>query len=188
MKNFALEIIVEIPKNSSNKYEYDFLTNSIKLDRVLYGSNFYPGEYGSIAETLDYDGDPLDAIILSTYPTFPGCYLKARIVGVLKMEDDGEIDHKLVGVVFDDPRFNDIQSWSSFPNHEQKVISEFFATYKNLQNKQVIVKGFADAEAAHKVLKECQNLYLQFKHYLQSGETKQVKSQLLALQKSKVNT
>ena len=117
VKNIVIPFIVEIPKGSSNKYEFDMQTKRIKLDRVLYGANFYPGEYGFVENTLDWDGDPLDVICMSTYPTIVGCEVNARILGTIKMIDGGEIDTKLFAVVNDDPRFNHIQSLDDAPKH-----------------------------------------------------------------------
>ena len=110
--NNIIKMIVEIPKGTSNKFEYDIINKKIILDRVLYGANFYPGEYGFVDKTLDYDGDPLDVICMITYPTVPGCEIKIRVLGMIKMIDNNEIDTKLFGVVHDDPRFNHIQTLS----------------------------------------------------------------------------
>ena len=117
MEQLIVNVIVEIPKGSSNKYEYDSATHQIKLDRVLYGANFYPGEYGFVPETLDWDGDPLDIISLSTYPTFPGCAIPIRVLGTLQMIDEGDIDTKLIGVIANDPRFNHIKHLRHLPPH-----------------------------------------------------------------------
>ncbi|CAG8741970.1 6247_t:CDS:1, partial [Cetraspora pellucida] len=108
--NMEVEMYVEIPKGSSNKYEYNPVTKKIELDRVLAGAMYYPEEYGFISETLDYDGDPLDVICLTNQPTFPGCQVPIRIIGVLKMIDGGEEDDKILAVNAADPRLKKINS------------------------------------------------------------------------------
>src|SRR6185369_839308 len=104
-----MKMFVEIPKGSINKYEYNIITGEIELDRVLSGAMFYPEEYGFVPETLDYDGDPLDVICLTNQPTFPGCQLLVRVIGVLKMIDGGEEDDKILAVNAVDPRLNNIK-------------------------------------------------------------------------------
>ncbi|WP_338971709.1 inorganic diphosphatase [Spiroplasma endosymbiont of Panorpa germanica] len=166
MSNNVIEMIVEIPKGSSNKYEYDSLTKRISLDRVLYGANFYPGEYGFIENTLDWDGDPLDVISLVTYPTLPGVAVKVRILGSIKMIDNGEIDTKLFGVFNDDPRFNSYQKLSDVPQHLKDEIENFFLQYKALQKKSVRIDGWGDLAHAQKEIKECQERYKKYEKQL----------------------
>ncbi len=158
--NKIYKMIVEIPKGCSNKYEYDIIENKLKLDRVLYGANFYPGEYGFIDKTLDWDGDPLDIISMITYPTLPGCEIKVRVLGTIKMIDNGEIDTKLFGVVNDDPRFDHIQSLNDVPEHIKKEVINFFTSYKALQNnKKVEINGWGDIKEAEKEVAECRERY-----------------------------
>ena len=107
--NNIVEATVEIPAGTKNKYEIDKKTGKIRLDRVLYSAMGYPTEYGTIENTLAPDGDPLDILILTTEPTYPGCIIPARIVGYLKMVDNGKEDFKLISVVDCDPRFNEIK-------------------------------------------------------------------------------
>jgi inorganic pyrophosphatase len=111
------------------------------LDRVLFGSMFYSEEYGFISNTLDYDGDPLDAICITNYPTFPGCQIPIRIVGVLKMIDGGEVDDKILAVNAVDPRFESIQKLSDIGEGKLNEISNFFSRYKELEKKETIVEG-----------------------------------------------
>jgi len=158
-ENQIVQMVVEIPKGSSNKYEFDWKTKTMILDRVLYGANFYPGEYGYIPNTLDYDGDPLDIISLITYPTFPGCLIDIRILGTIKMIDGGEIDSKIFGVVANDPRFNDFKTLADVPSHLKAEITNFFLQYKALQKKEVVIKGWGDLEAALIELKTCQTMF-----------------------------
>lgn len=165
-QNTNINIIVEIPKGSSNKYEYDLDSKRIILDRVLHGANFYPGEYGFIENTLDWDGDPLDVLALSTYPTIPGCEVNVRVVGALNMIDDGEKDTKLIGVVNNDPRFNHIQSFADFNEHSKKEIETFFMQYKTLQKKEVKIKGWMSWEETKAEIELTKNLYEEYKHIL----------------------
>ncbi|WP_342252431.1 inorganic diphosphatase [Spiroplasma endosymbiont of Amphibalanus improvisus] len=159
MKQNTINMIVEIPKGSSNKYEYDQDTKKIFLDRVLYGANFYPGEYGFIENTLDYDCDPLDVISLITYPTVPGCQIKVRILGTIKMIDNGEPDTKIFGVVDSDPRFNHIQTLEDVPQHLRDEIKNFFLQYKALQKKPVEINGWGNFEDAINEINMCKKLF-----------------------------
>ncbi|ARU92045.1 inorganic pyrophosphatase [Spiroplasma clarkii] len=175
MKNNVMEMIVEIPKGSSNKYEYDIKSGTIALDRVLYGANFYPGEYGFIDETLDWDGDPLDVISLVTYPTLPGVRVNVRLLGTIRMIDAGEIDTKLFGVFADDPRFASYQKLSDVPQHLKDEIENFFLQYKALQKKEVRIEGWGDVkEAAHEI-EECQARFVEYKdRYLKPGGKEEI--------------
>ena len=154
-----MKMIVEIPKGSSNKYEYDIDNNEWKLDRVLAGAMIYPEEYGFIPETLDEDGDPLDVICLNNYPTFPGCSLPIRVIGVLRMVDNGEEDDKLLAVNAGDPRFQNINDLKEVSQAKLAEINHFFLRYKELEKKKVELKGFQGKKEAGEILKKCQNLY-----------------------------
>ncbi|WP_374696752.1 inorganic diphosphatase [Spiroplasma endosymbiont of Polydrusus formosus] len=165
-KNNILPIVVEIPKGSSNKYEYDLKTGRIILDRVLYGANFYPGEYGFVENTLDWDGDPIDVISLITYPTVSGCQINVRILGTINMIDNGKIDTKLMAVIADDPRFNHIQTLEDVPQVIRDEIENFFLQYKSLQKKEVKINGWSGLDQALKEIKECQDRYLEYKDIL----------------------
>ncbi|PPE06792.1 inorganic diphosphatase [Mesoplasma corruscae] len=169
-KDNIVDVIVEIPKGSSNKYEVDGITGRIILDRVLYGANFYPGEYGMIENTLDWDGDPLDVISLCTYPTLPGVQVSVRILGSIKMIDAGEIDTKLFGVFNDDPRFSDYQTLKDVPQHLKDEIENFFLQYKALQNKTVKINGWGTLEEAIEELHECKKRFIEYKDRLDKGE------------------
>ncbi|CAG8442269.1 3945_t:CDS:1 [Ambispora leptoticha] len=158
---------VEIPKHSSNKYEYNLANNSWELDRVLSGAMFYPEEYGSVSDTLDYDGDPLDIICITEKPTFPGCRIPVRIVGVLKMIDGNEKDDKLLVVNDVDPRLKNINDLKDVPKAKLDEINHFFSHYKDLEKKKVIIQGFYDKKAAEKVLEDCQSLYKKYRHLIE---------------------
>ena len=140
-----IKMIVEIPKGSINKYEYN--NGKLELDRVLSGAMHYPEEYGFFAKSL-YDGDPLDVICLTNYPTFPGCHLPVRIIGVLKMIDGGEEDDKILTVNAVDPRLQNINDLKDINQTKLNEINNFFLRYKELEKKEVIIQGFEGKEKA----------------------------------------
>jgi len=153
-------VFIEIPKGSSQKFEFDEKEKAIKLDRTLHSPVHFPFEYGFIKGTLGKDGDPLDCVLLTTYPTFPGCLVKARPIGILDMEDENGIDTKILTVPLEkiDPRFKEIQDISDLPEHTRKEIKNFFETYKELERgKWVKVKEFKGKEEAEKVIKQAIN-------------------------------
>ncbi len=154
-----VEAIIEIPMGTRNKYEVDHKTGRIVLDRVLYSSVSYPCEYGYIPNTLSGDGDPLDILVLSTSATFPGCVVKARVLGYLEILDRGQTDEKLISVVDTDPRWDHIQKLSDLPEHTMLEIREFFKTYKHLQNISVQVGNIYGLEEAKLLIQECQDRY-----------------------------
>jgi len=124
---FEINCVVEIPKGSSNKYEYHHKLNVFHLDRALYEAVFYPAEYGFIPQTFNkQDGDPLDIMVLSTFPTFPGCLLSCRPIGVLRLIDSGEEDDKIIAVPAHDPRFEEIKELNDLSTHAKKEIKNFF--------------------------------------------------------------
>ena len=153
-----MNIFIENPKGTSNKYELDKETGRIMLDRALYSSVYWPFEYGFIENTLSEDGDPLDVIVLVNEPTFPGCVIPSKIIGMLDMEDESGIDYKIIAVPDDkiDPRFKHINSIDDLTEHQKKEIQEFFETYKRLEpNKWVKVKGFESKEKAEEIIEKC---------------------------------
>jgi inorganic pyrophosphatase len=157
-------VFVEIPKNSKLKFEFDEELNAIKLDRVLYGPNYFPFEYGFVKDTLGEDGDPLDCVLLSTFSTFPGCVVKARPIGILEMEDEAGIDTKILAVPVEkiDPRFAHIQDVNDLPEHIKKEIKEFFETYKRLEpGKWVKLKDFKGKEVAERMIEEAKKRALE---------------------------
>lgn len=160
MKNDIVDATVEIPFRSRNKYEIDKKTGKIRLDRVLYSAMGYPTEYGTIENTLAPDGDPLDILILTTEPTYPGCIIPARIVGYLKMVDKGKEDFKLISVVDCDPRFNEIKDITDISKFTLKEIKNFFENYKKLQNIEVKVGNYHNKEEALILLEKCRQNYL----------------------------
>jgi len=149
----AVDAIVEIPRGSRNKYEFDPTSKSIRLDRVLFSSVHYPGDYGFIVGTKCGDGDPLDVLILVEEPTFPGCRVRVRPIGVLHMKDDGSDDEKLLAVPEGDPRFAEVNDLNDLPHHWLAEVKNFFSTYKVLEGKTASTgewKGASDACAALK--------------------------------------
>lgn len=160
MKKDIVDATVEIPFRSRNKYEIDKITGKIKLDRVLYSAMGYPTEYGTIENTLAPDGDPLDILILTTEPTYPGCIIPSRIVGYLKMIDNGKEDFKLISVVDCDPRFNEIKDITDISEFTLKEIKNFFENYKKLQNIEVKVGNYHNKEEALILLEKCRQNHL----------------------------
>ena len=135
----VMNVIVEIPKFSKNKYEIDKETGIIALDRVMHTAQDYPFDYGFVPQTLFDDGDALDVVLLTTYPLMPGILVKARPVAIMEMIDGGDRDDKVVAVPVDDPRWSDVQDLADLNKHFIKEMSHFFETYKKIQNKEVSV-------------------------------------------------
>lgn len=151
--------IVEIPTGSRNKYEYSKRSGVILLSRVLYSSVHYPGDYGLIPRTHYDDGDPLDILVITTEPTFPGCVIEARPIGMFRMLDRGKADDKVIAVPATDPNFDDIYSMSDFPKHYQREVGHFFSTYKQLENIEVEPIGWESAEFAKQQIRHAMDLY-----------------------------
>lgn len=149
-------VVIEIPKYSRNKYEYDEELDIIKLDRVQFTSMSSPYDYGFIPQTRSEDGDHLDAFVLLDNSVFPGCMVVARPVGVLKMIDSGEMDEKIIAVPADDVRYNHITDLSQLSPHIQKEIQHYFEHYKDLQNKKVEILGWGDKTEALEIMKKSQ--------------------------------
>jgi inorganic pyrophosphatase len=154
-----ITVIVEINKGSKNKYELDKKTGLIKLDRVMYSGQDYPFDYGFVPQTHWHDGDPLDVVLLTTYPLVPGLLLNARPVGVMDMVDNGESDAKIIAVPVDDPRFKKVQDLHDVNAHTIEEIKHFFETYKQIQKKEVTIPTIRDARAAKEVIVEALELY-----------------------------
>jgi inorganic pyrophosphatase len=150
----VVEAIVEIPRGSRNKYEIDHATGTIYLDRVLFSSIHYPTDYGFIPNTKSSDGDPLDVLILVEEPTFPGCSIQIRPIGVLLMRDEKGLDEKILGVPLADPRFDGIKDIDHVQKHWLIEIENFFNTYKVLEKKEAKVEAWEDSAAAKSVLKK----------------------------------
>ena len=151
----VVDALIEIQLHSKNKYEVDHETGKIKLERVLYASMVYPAEYGIIEHTLAPDGDPLDILVISDNPTYPGCYVPARVLGYLEMIDGGKIDYKLISVIDCDPRYDSYHDLKELPAFILKEIKNFFDNYKVLQKVEVTTGDYHDKEEAVQIIEEC---------------------------------
>jgi len=149
-----VQSIIEIPMGSSNKYELDKDTGLLKLDRVLYSAVYYPANYGFIPQTLADDGDPLDVLVLGAEPVYPLTLVKTRIIGLMVMKDQDELDHKLIGVPVGDPEFRNCNDVHELPSHRLAVLKRFFQDYKTLEEKSVIVDDILPAKEALPVIAE----------------------------------
>jgi inorganic pyrophosphatase len=138
--------IVEIPKGRRTKFEVDKATGLIKMDRYLYSSTMYPGDYGFVPQTLAEDGDPSDILVMVNEPTFSGCLIEARIVGIFKMRDKGQNDFKLLAVPHKDPLFADIRKLEEVPHHFLREVEHFFSTYKQLEGVTIEPLGWGSVE------------------------------------------
>ena len=160
-----VEAIIEIPLKTKNKFEIDKKTNRIKLDRVLYSAMSYPAEYGYIENTLAKDGDPLDILVISSEPTFPGCVVPARVIGYLSVVDNGREDYKLISVVDVDPRYNEVKNLSDLSTFTLDEIKNFFQNYKTLQNIKVEVFDYHNLDDALRLIEECRKRYNEVKEH-----------------------
>ncbi|HLD42498.1 MAG TPA: inorganic diphosphatase [Candidatus Nanoarchaeia archaeon] len=147
-----LNVIVEVPAGSQNKYEYDKKNKIIKLDRVLFSPFHYPGDYGFIPRTKAEDNDPLDALVLVTFPTYPGVLIEARPIGILHMIDSGSKDDKILCVPVYDTRFAMIKDIRDVQPHVLAEIAHFFEVYKHLEKKKVSVQGWEGVNKAKSVV------------------------------------
>jgi inorganic pyrophosphatase len=147
-----IEAIIEIPRGSRNKYEFDHERGVFRLDRVLYSSVHYPTDYGFIPGTLSLDGDPLDVLVVVDEPTFTGCHVRARPIGTLIMVDEKGEDEKILAVPQDDPRFLQTRRLSDLAPHWPLEIAAFFRTYKELQGVQTEVRDWHDVEEAWAII------------------------------------
>ncbi|GBC98872.1 Inorganic pyrophosphatase [bacterium HR17] len=152
--------VVEVPKGSQNKYEYDKRLNIFKLNRTLYSPVHYPGDYGFIPSTLADDGDPLDVLVLVDEPSFPGCVLVARPIGLLDMVDEGEPDEKVLAVPVNNPRYDTVQAYGDILPHMLREIEHFFRIYKELEGKTVVTNGWRDATAAMETIRRCHERFV----------------------------
>jgi inorganic pyrophosphatase len=154
-----MNVIIEIPRGSLNKYEIDKETGLIALDRVSHTAQPYPFDYGFVPQTLWDDGDALDVVLLTTAPLLPGILVHARPVAVLPMVDGGDRDEKILAVPISDPRFDDIKDLADVNKHTLKEIAHFFLTYKKLQNKEVTLADWQDKAAAEAAFERSIQMY-----------------------------
>ena len=159
--------VIEIPAKSRNKYELDKESGLLKLDRVLYSAVHYPGDYGFIPRTLHEDNDPMDILVRINEPTFPGCMIEARPIGVLRMLDKGEPDDKILAVPTNDPFHNEYYDIADIPQHYLKEVEHFFHIYKDLEGKRVQILGWEKSEVAMELINVSIDRYT--KAYLEVG-------------------
>ncbi len=154
-----MNVIIEINKGSNNKYEIDKNTGLIALDRALHTAQSFPFDYGFVPKSLWHDNDPLDVIVLTTFPLVPGVLVRARPIAIMNMIDGGEGDDKVIAVPIDDPRWDDVKDLADINKHTVKEIEHFFTTYKKLQNKVVEITGFKGKAEAESAFEEGLKLY-----------------------------
>lgn len=153
--------VIEIPIGSVNKYEYDKKLHVFRLDRRLFSPVHYPGDYGFIPSTLAADGDPLDVLVLVHDPSFPGCLVEVRPIGVLEMTDQGKKDEKVLAVLESNPRHTQFANYTDVYPHLLKEITHFFSIYKDLEGKRTKMIGWQDVARAHEIINESHQRYLQ---------------------------
>lgn len=163
-----INAIVEIPKETHNKYEYDEDLDIIKLDRVLHSPMHYPVDYGFIPQTRSKDGDHLDVMVITNSPIFTGCLIEVRPVGVLIMSDEAGDDEKILSVPLKNPSYDHVNNLKDVEEHFLKELVHFFSEYKRLENnKEVTVKGWLNRSEAYKIIKESFKVYQQEEHQKQ---------------------
>ncbi len=155
----SFNVVIETPRGSKNKFEMSKQFPGIVLDRVLHSSVVYPVEYGAIPGTLYDDGDPIDVMVLTSIPTFPGIVLEARPIGVMKMIDQGEKDNKILAVATKDPNFKHVKSLKDVNEHLLDEITNFFQTYKILEKKKTDVSGWEDQTFAEEEISRSLKAY-----------------------------
>jgi inorganic pyrophosphatase len=160
--------IIELTRASKNKFEYDIKYNLFKLDRVLY--TFAPFDYGFIPRTLDADGDPLDVILLIKQPTFTSCMVHARPIGMMEMNDMGEIDDKIIAVPMNEPYYRDVKSIIDIPRSTVDELQYFYQTYKLQEGGHTEVKRFKELSDAYKTINRCMDAYQEGREDEEKGE------------------
>jgi len=159
-----IEVVIEIPKGQRNKYEMDHETGRIRLDRMLFTSTRYPADYGFVEDTLADDGDPLDALVLLDEPTFPGCVIDARVIGMFRMRDEKGLDDKVLCVPAHDPRMEHLRDIHHVSEFERLEIQHFFEVYKELEpGKSVEAANWVDRSAAEAEIEACRKRYAEYR-------------------------
>ena len=151
--------VIEIPKGSRVKYELDKPSGLLRVDRILYSSVMYPANYGFLPRTYCPDHDPLDVLVLGNEPVVPLTMMRARAIGVMHMEDQGEADEKIIAIHVNDPAFSDYTDISQLPKHVFREIQRFFEDYKVLEHKKVKVEQLGDATNALEVIRASMDSY-----------------------------
>ena len=160
----TFDVLIEIPKGSRNKYEYDFDLHKIRFDRMLFSSMMYPGDYGFIPETLALDKDPLDVLVLGHQPTYPMVVMEVRPICVFHMADEKGPDEKIICVPVSDPIWSNKQDIADLNPHRLKEIEHFFRVYKDLEEKKVDVGDWGDAQEAREIYIKCVERYENSEH------------------------
>jgi inorganic pyrophosphatase len=166
-----VRMIVEIPKNSSNKYEYDGALGVFRLDRPLFSPMHYPGDYGFVPGTRAEDHDPLDVLCLVEHPSFTGCMIEVRPVGILDMEDNQEGDQKVIAVPINSPRSQEIHTIDQVFPHVRREIEHFFAIYKELEGRRTRLIGWGGPKEARAAILTSRQRYLEWKAPPQAAPT-----------------
>ena len=161
---FTLDVMVEIPKGSRNKYEYDEELKMIRYDRMIFSSMHYPSDYGFFLNTLGEDGDALDAMVLVSEPTFPGCVIEVKPIGVFYMRDEKGPDAKILCVPMSDPIWNKLNTLDEVNPHMKNEIEHFFQVYKDLEKKKVGIEGWGSREEAIELIHKAQERFQEEKH------------------------
>jgi len=154
-----VNLVVEVPRKTTTKYELDLDLGILRIDRIMHPPVPYPANYGFLPQTLDEDGDPLDAMVLMQNPADPLTVLSARPVGVVNLTDRGKNDDKIICVHVDDPKYDDYKSIDDLPDYELREIEWFFEDYQDVMHREVDVEGFLGTERAHHSIRMCRNIY-----------------------------
>jgi inorganic pyrophosphatase len=170
----VLNAVVEIPLGEVNKYEYDKKLHIFRLDRTLFSPVHYPGDYGFFPQTLAADGDPLDMLVLVDTPSFPGCLIEVRPIGLLEMLDQGVKDEKVLAVARHNPRHREVHNYTQIYPHVMREISHFFSIYKDLEGKRTQMLGWKDAAAARAVILESYRNFLRSAVLQDMSESKEI--------------
>jgi inorganic pyrophosphatase len=152
----CINAVIEIPQGSVHKYEYDKELHVFRLDRTLHSPVHYPGDYGFVPSTLGQDGDPLDILVPVDAPSFPGCVIEVRPIGLLRMVDQGERDEKILAVVESDPVYRQVRHCRDLFPHLLREIEHFFSIYKELEGKKTEIAGWEGTDMVYKILAEGQ--------------------------------
>lgn len=163
-KNITFDVLIEIPKGSRNKYEYDFSLKKIRYDRMIFSSMMYPADYGFIPETVALDSDPLDVLVLVSEPTFPGCVMQVKPIGVFHMADEKGPDEKIICVPVSDPIWNKLNDLEDINPHLLMEIEHFFQDLQGFGKKKVAVDGWGDKEEALAIIDQCVKRYNESEH------------------------
>ena len=166
-----VDVVIEIPMGQRNKYEMDHVSGRIRLDRMLFTSTRYPADYGFIEDTLADDGDPLDALVLLDEPTFPGCLINCRVIGMFRMRDEKGADDKILCVPATDPRMEHLRDIHHVPEFQRLEIQHFFEVYKAIEpGKQVHTDAWADRRAAEAEIDACRKRFAEAEEHAEGHE------------------